>query len=128
MPLASVFLNHNFMRADVVDIKPSYTRFCLSIYEVKENRSDFLSDIRAGKWKGYLPFCHRFYFATKKSVCKKDEIPDGVGLIQIGDKGWYSVKSAKCRDIDYTPETFQMLQSLLFYRQKSQFANRNNVG
>ena len=35
-------------RADVLGIKPSYTRFCVTIYEIKVSRSDFLSDIRSG--------------------------------------------------------------------------------
>lgn len=55
-------------RADIVTIMPSYTRFLITIYEVKSNRADFLSEIKSGKWKKYLPHCHRFYFAMPKGI------------------------------------------------------------
>ena len=53
-------------------------------YEIKVNRSDFLSD---NKWMKYLPFCNEFYFACPKDLIKEKEVPDKCGLVYISDKG-----------------------------------------
>lgn len=83
-------------RADVLGIKPSYTRFCVAIYEVKISRSDFLSDIRSGKWRSYLPHCHRFYFATLPGICSREDIPAEAGWMVRTDKSWTTRKPAMC--------------------------------
>lgn len=102
--------------ADVLTVKPSYTRFCILIYEVKVSRSDFLSDIRSEKWKMYLPHCHRFYFATTSGIVKWEDIPPEAGWIVRGDKGWRVNKATKNRDTEVDGET---LLSLIFYKQKA---------
>ena len=121
VPLGSVWLEKP-QRADVVEIKPSYTRFCVSIYEIKISRADFLSDIRSEKWKGYLEHCHRFYFAVPSGMVKKEEIPKEAGLIVRGETGWTTVKAANNRygEIPYTT-----LLSLLFMRQRINHSKRN---
>lgn len=103
-------------RADVVDIRPSYTRFCLSIFECKVSRADFLSDIRRGKWKSYLPECHRLYFALLSGVGGAHEIPAECGLYIRGQEGWRCVVAAPVRDVRVSDLA---LMSLLFYRQKN---------
>ena len=119
VPLGSVFLAHNHKdppRADVVGIKPSYNRFCLSVYEVKVSRADFLSDIRSEKWKLYLPHCHRFYFAMPQGIARKDEIPDPAGLYVKGPKGWAVIKGAKKLDNEIPVET---LKALIFSKTRT---------
>lgn len=114
VPLGSVWLNRyeGPGQADVITIKPSYNRFNLDIYEVKVTRSDFLQDIRKHKYEKYLPHCNRLYFAVKSGICKKEEIPDSVGLIVRGEKGWSTIKTAKKRDVVFEQ---QMMLSLLFF-------------
>ena len=102
-------------RADVLGIKPSYTRFCVAIYEVKVSRADFLSDIRSEKWRAYLPHCHRFYFATLPDVCTKHDIPAEAGWMVRTDKTWTTRKAAKSRQVEVPVET---LQALIFARQR----------
>lgn len=113
-------------RADVIVIRPSYTRFCLDIFECKVSRSDLLGDLRSGKWEGYLPNCHRFYFAATKDIVSRDDIPDPAGLIVRGASGWRVVKAAAKREPDIDEHT---LMSMLFYRAKfpERFLNRNSV-
>jgi hypothetical protein len=114
LPLGSVFLM-DCQRADVIEVKPSYTRFCVSIYEVKISRSDFMSDIRSGKWRGYLEHCHRFYFAVSQGVAQKCDVPPEAGLIVRGETGWSTVKAAPARDVivpDYT------LMSMIFMKER----------
>ena len=107
IPLGSVWLDRNsgsFGVADVITIKPSYTRFVLDIYECKTSRNDFLTDLKSKKYEKYLPCCNRFYYACIKGVASKEEMPEGVGLLTIGDKGWKTIKSAKKRNIDIPKE------------------------
>ncbi len=102
-------------RADVLGVKPSYTRFCVSIYEVKISRSDFMSDIRSGKWRTYLPHCHRFYFATLPGVCEKSDIPPEAGWMVRGENSWTSRKASPSRAVEIPVQT---LQALVFARQR----------
>ncbi len=119
VPLGSSYANdHKVQRADVITVKPSYSRFCITIYEVKISKADFLSDIRTEKWKGYLPHCHRFYFAVPAGMVKKEEIPEGAGLIYRADNGWNTQIAPKPRDIEISQET---LLSLLFSKQREQY-------
>jgi len=101
--------------ADVVLVRPSYTRFCVDIFEIKVSRADFLSDIRTEKWKSYLPHCHRFYYAVLSNITCPEEIPDGCGLMVRGEKGWRVLCRSETRDVEVPHPT---LLSLLFYREK----------
>lgn len=112
VPLGSVWLNYGAVgQADVITIKPSYRRFNLDIFEVKVQRSDFLQDVKSGKYEKYLPHCNRLYFAVLEGVAKKEEIPDDVGLMIRNEKGWYVAKAAKKREVEHTKE---MLMALAF--------------
>lgn len=52
-------------------------------YEFKVDRSDFLKEIKTGKWKQYLSYCHTFSFVCPKGLIKKSEVPSKVGLLWI---------------------------------------------
>ena len=120
---SSMLNNHKVQRADVLSVKPSYRRFCISIYEIKISRSDFLSDIRSEKWKGYLEHCHRFYFATPEGMVDKSEIPDPAGLLLRSPKGWCVVKIPKVLDTKVPRET---LKALLFAKQRLSEREKRN--
>lgn len=93
--LQSPYLHRHVGRVDVVTFAPSHTRFCVSIYECKASRSDLLADLNAGKWQKYLPFCNRLYFAAPRGVITVDDLPPGVGLKTLGDKGWGTTRQAR---------------------------------
>jgi hypothetical protein len=57
-------------------------------YEVKVNRSDFLTDVRSQKYSKYLPFARRVYFAVPSGLVKRTEVPPGTGLITRNENGW----------------------------------------
>ena len=114
VPLGSVFLSDP-PRADVIVVKPSYTQFCLDIYEVRYSRADFLKDLRSEKWRKYLDYCHRFYFAMKSGIIKIGELPREAGLIVRYDKDWKITRLAKKREVVIPDET---LLSMLFFSQK----------
>lgn len=113
---------HQVQMADVMRVIPSYTRFCVFIYEVKVSRSDFQSDLRSGKWRGYLDHCHRFMFAMPSGIAKKDEIPEEAGLIVRGPRGWHVQKAAPARDVEIPTET---LLAMLFLKQRKTVRQRN---
>ncbi|KAF0234109.1 MAG: hypothetical protein FD177_1021 [Desulfovibrionaceae bacterium] len=102
-------------RADVLGVKPSYTKFCVSIYEVKVSRADFLSDVRSEKWRSYLPHCHRLYFATLPDVCTRADIPAEAGWMVRTENSWTTRKASQSRDTAIPEQT---LQALVFARQR----------
>lgn len=69
------------LQLDAIAIKRSWTKPCITGYEVKVSRNDFLND---EKWPAYMQYCHRFYFACPKGLIQPEELPDEVGLL------WYS--------------------------------------
>lgn len=124
VPLGQVWFNRTSGQADVITIKPSYTKFNLDIYEVKVTRSDFLTDLKRGKYKKYLPHCNRLYFAIVGDIAKKDEIPNDIGLIKYTEKGWSTIKAAKKRDVDFDKN---MLLALAFSNGRVYQQKRNNI-
>lgn len=88
-------------RPDVVAVRRrQYLRKEIRTYEVKISRSDFLSDVGSMKWRKYLSFSHRVYFAAPAGILKKGDIPSDAGLVVFGDSGWSTVKAAR----GHTPE------------------------
>lgn len=75
---------------DALAIKKSWVNPCFQGYEIKTSRSDFLQD---EKWRGYLNYCHKFYFVCPKGMISRKEIEnmdENVGLI------YYSEDYANC--------------------------------
>jgi hypothetical protein len=79
---------------DVGSIRASKSNPRPRCWEVKVSRADFLADIRAGKWKKYLPFVGELYFATPRDLIDPREVPAGAGLAFRGANGWYVRKAA----------------------------------
>lgn len=74
----SSWYTDNLLKLDAVAFKKSWKNPCITGYEVKVDRQDFLRD---DKWAGYLKYCHRFYFACPAGLIAPEELPDEVGLI-----------------------------------------------
>ncbi len=66
------------LKFDGLAMTRSYTAPCITGYEIKVSRSDFLGD---NKWHLYLQYCNEFYFVVPAGLIAKDEIPENVGLI-----------------------------------------------
>ena len=110
-------MNHRELCQDLAKAKNTiYTKFNIDILECKVNRSDMLKELRTEKWKGYLNYCNRFYFAVLSGIVDKNEIPQEAGLIVRGEKGWKVVKTAQKRDVEIPAETFM---AMLFYKNKA---------
>ena len=94
----------NHAKIDALAIKKSWTKFCITGYEVKVARPDFLKD---DKWQHYLPMCNQLYFAVAPGICEISEIPDVCGMVQLTPKGGLrTVKKAPWRDIEPPVDMF----------------------
>lgn len=98
---------------DVLTMKKSYTKPDVTIFEVKASRSDFRADVGKGKYRRYLDVCTRLLFAAPKGLLKREEIPEGVGLIvyNADKKTWATVVAGRRRECDLDRLCWQ---SLLF--------------
>ena len=70
--------SNNLLKLDAVAIKKSWSNPCITGYEVKVSRGDFVRD---EKWHGYLRYCHQFYFVCPAGLIKPEELPPEVGLV-----------------------------------------------
>ena len=94
-------------RIDALAMKISWTRFCITGYEVKVSRSDFLRD---NKWQSYLPMCNQLYFAVAPGVVDASEIPESCGLLQMTTNGTLRmVKKAPYREIEPPVDMFKYI-------------------
>ena len=96
------------LRADFIAVNMKHQ---IVIIEVKSCPEDFLSD---RKWKGYLPYCHKFYFALTSKTYQKvgDLIPKGIGVILV-DQNFCFVQNARTREIE-TDYLLEILTRLAF--------------
>jgi len=81
-------------RPDVYTIEKSYSNPKPTVYEIKVSRSDFLSDIKSGKYLKYFDFAQQVYFAVPDGLVKKSEIPDNCGLAVRKQNVWRNTKRA----------------------------------
>jgi hypothetical protein len=68
---------------DVVGVTPNAG--FIKIVECKSSRSDFLRGRE--KLEIYKEFCHQLYVAAPRGLVSKDELPEGVGLLEVGERG-----------------------------------------
>lgn len=98
-------------RIDAVAIAKTWTKVCVTGYEIKITRQDFMRD---SKWESYLPFCHRFYFACPKGLIKPEEVHAPAGLIYCSEKGARIVKPTAHKP---TEMNWELLYYLVLWRE-----------
>ncbi|MGE6260891.1 MmcB family DNA repair protein [Heyndrickxia sporothermodurans] len=101
----STWMSRELSIMDGLAIKKSWAKPCLTGYEIKVSRSDFMND---EKWPVYKELCHRFYFACPTGLIQADELPDDVGLVWFNPdkKTLYTRKKAKFRNIEMSTDLF----------------------
>ncbi len=90
-------------RPDVYVIPKTYYKFNPAAYEVKISRSDFLSDIKSGKWQSYYQYAKTITFAVPDGLVKKTEVPEAAGLILRKDKVWRYAKKPTVQTLETLP-------------------------
>lgn len=69
---------------DAMAIRKSWTKPCVTFYEVKVSHSDFIND---EKWIRYLDHCNKFYFVCPRGVISRQEADAKAGLITVNKEG-----------------------------------------
>lgn len=100
-------------RVDFVAVAKSWSKMCITGYEVKVDRRDFLGD---GKWGNYLNYCHRFYFACPKGLIEPSEVPSPAGLVWCSEKGARVVKATAHAPVDVS---WELLYYLVLWRHEN---------
>ena len=93
---------------DGLAVKPSWANQMVTGYEVKSTRGDFRQD---EKWHSYISnkMCNKIYIAAVPGIVKKGELPDGVGLVEIGDKSIKWTKRASILNVEIDPKIWQYI-------------------
>jgi hypothetical protein len=95
------------LRMDAVAIKKSWANPCITAYEVKVSRNDFVRD---DKWPGYLNYCNKLAFACPKGLIQVDELPPEVGLVWVSEDGKLKIKRHPVfRVVEIPAEFFQYI-------------------
>ena len=84
-------------RLDVVSFTSAvnYTRLLLQGFEVKASVADLKGDLRRDKWRQYLPWLHRLYFAFPDGLVPSESLPPEVGVVVLTKAGgWRYVRTA----------------------------------
>jgi hypothetical protein len=86
-------------RLDAWVMNRSWSRMCMTGYEIKVTRSDFLHD---QKLQTYLPLCHQLYMVAPKGIVHDNELPAEIGLMEVASTGnrLLTRKKAPHRTID----------------------------
>lgn len=97
-------------------------------FEVKTSRSDFLSD---RKWQNYLPYVNYFYFATPPGLIRPRELPNEIGLLEMGGEKPFERQKAKLLQARFVRETYTeryMTRLLLKYLRDIAWRDQRNIG
>lgn len=116
---------------DAIAIKQSWAKPCITGYEIKVSRSDFLRD---KKWQNYQKYCHEFYFVSPPGVIKIEDL-DAAGCGDVGliyyspeDDTLFTKRRAMYREIDLrSPEVVGMLMYLAMYRADKQTQKKGSA-
>lgn len=87
-------------RPDILAINKSYKKWNPMVYEIKISKSDFLSDVKSGKWMQYLDFACGVTFAVPAGLVNKTEVPEQAGLIVRHDEVWRHAKRPTLRPFE----------------------------
>ena len=74
----------NRLRLDGWAMAVSHSKPCVTGYEIKVTRQDFLGD---RKMHLYLPACNQAYLVTPKDLVSPEELPEGFGLMYVTAQG-----------------------------------------
>ncbi len=96
------------LRMDAVAIKKSWSNPCVTAYEVKISKNDFVRD---DKWPGYMNYCNKFAFACPEGLIQKEELPPEIGLFWYrgADKHFKIVRHPVFRTVDIPADFFMYI-------------------
>lgn len=100
-------------RPDVFSLNLTYNEEKISptVYEVKVNRADFLTDLKKPEKRGaYQEICECMYYVCKEGLIKIEEVPIECGLIyEMADGTFKTVKRVKKKKVKISNSHFMNL-------------------
>ncbi len=104
---------------DVVGVTPNAQK--IKIVECKTSRSDFKSGFE--KLEIYQTFCHHLFVAAPTGMIQPEELPEGVGLLSVSQRGAARLKRwARPNQVDpakYSLILERVLQKIIVRRSQS---------
>lgn len=94
------------VRLDAWVLSSSWAHPCVTGYEIKISRSDFLQD---QKWPSYLDLCNQLYFVCPTGLIAPTELPAEVGLMWVSKTGTrlYTKKKAPHRNVTIPEDVYR---------------------
>lgn len=99
---------------DVASVRLSWSHPDPTGYECKVSRGDFLADVRAGKYRHYLPDVERLFFCVPRGLVDLGEVPPECGVMLRGANGWHVARRAPRRPLE--PLAHARLVTALLFR------------
>lgn len=96
------------LRMDAWVMSKSWANPCVTVYEAKTSRGDFLKD---EKWQRYLAYCNKFYFACPAGVILPEECPPEAGLMLVSANAGrvYTKKKAPYRQVTIPEQVYRYI-------------------
>lgn len=110
------------LRLDAWVMKRAWLHHCITGYEIKVSRSDFIND---EKWRYYLPYCNQFYFVCPKGIIVPEELEENVGLLIVASTGTrlFTKRKSAFRDIEIPNSIFSYILA-----SRARITNEYNTG
>ena len=108
--MAEAEIGRRGLRVDMFTVKPSWHPLP-TIYEVKISRADYKRD---EKWRLYLPYCQRFYYAAPKGLLDPSEIDKEAGLVTVAPDGTVAIEKGARNRVIPAKNMSLMMHRLLF--------------
>lgn len=96
----------NHLRMDAWTMEKSWANPCVTAYEIKVTRADFMQD---KKLHLYLPFCNQLYIAAPAKMIDKNEVPADCGLIEAYENVMRVKKKAPYRDVVVPEDVYRYI-------------------
>lgn len=93
-------------RIDLWALRRSWSPLTAIAYEVKVSRRDWLGD---RKWTEYGRVCHELWVVAPAGVVQVEELPEGVGFLQVSSTGNKLLTKRKAQRHESDPEAFNQL-------------------
>jgi hypothetical protein len=97
-------------RLDAWAMKRSWAHPAFHGYEIKVSRGDWLRD---SKLADYLPMCSDLWLVAPKAIAYPEELPTGVGLLEVASTGNRLVTRRKAVHRDIPPHVGTLLYILM---------------
>jgi hypothetical protein len=109
-PTQYVPADQGLLVLDGLSIDKSWTKPCISGYEIKISRGDFLRDT---KWYQYFGYVHEFYLVCPSGIIDRTEIPLECGLMYYRPESGTIVMKKKAVHRDVTPSADMLMYIIM---------------